>query len=352
MEKNKHNPPYHTSNDHDPSNKSSRRDFMKLIGVGALIATGTVAANKAPQIIDMVNQRIDTSKEPLNDYTGGYCEVAPPEARVRELAAIHENAVGMSDTSLHDVAHELDLSLVDRDELDHTIEAMRGAPDYHAVVEEFSKFTEKNFGIFVQVDDLQLTVLVEANNLFAEDMAVLLERMSRFPKEFYDTIKLSQIAIENTIIVSNAAGDTLAANGTYSEDSETISLDWRVVAYDNTYLHELGHAVSNASCNGIGRDTAFADTNPEAHPYGAPDYNGSYPKDVFAEPYGQENSDEDSATVFKAWVTGELYLTGENSPLQDKLAIVLDRVERLAPGTVEFIERTRYIDQPYSYDRL
>ncbi len=187
-------------------------------------------------------------------------------------------------------------------------------------------------------------------------LETLVEQVSRYPREFYQSLGIEQIRLADMHDYYMAHFDPWNHEIEYDFD---LNFTYGEAMF-NMLAHELAHAYHYTYCGGADwNDPEFSSFNSIAYQGYAPDTTNSQgtgdiettvpdtffsygPEREFVEPYGLSSPQEDFATIVEWTLTKRGIIQPEdadyNSPLYHKQQLVVDRLESLMPGARSYIE--------------
>ncbi len=302
--------------------------------IGSLAANAYMAGYYTSEIPDPTVEKVAESlaRHHINNFlTITNQDLCPPPTDPADIAVMYESM--QSANSLDEIAERHKLTVVDLEKLYDQIDPLIEASSIQESTDAINKFTQPNMGLTIHTDQL------------ADDDIELVdykERLWNFMMiiKYIPTSLLDRLDIGDITIVKSLEG----AYGTYNATTKEVQLGLDYIDRPSTIIHEIvGHGVHEISCQGYGYiDNNYESNNPPSYTYADKEWTQSQPNaDYHTNAYATKNILEDVASTTEDYFTGEisLNLDGEPNPLDKKIMIILDRIDQLAPGAVEYLNK-------------
>ncbi len=290
------------------------------------------------------------SANPITIPNKDFCPPAPSEARREEIRQSIEAAVTRPEAAeARSQAEARGLHFADPNETFTKVAAAQNSVDATAAV---SEFTEANYGFSVSADFRSGMLSSAGLDVYKGKLDLMTLMIGTLPEELLRGSNVSSIHIKPLLNeVPNSNG--LRAAGTYNSSGEnlghgTVDLEMDYIDHPFVFIHEvIGHGINNSVCQGyMQNDTGYTQFNPTGFSYtDGNDPSPEYTASVAASNYGTTNSMEDEAELTRTFITGEDLARGKTyapgDPKTDKLAVLLDRIDNIAPGSVDYLAEMR-----------
>lgn len=257
-----------------------------------------------------------------------------------ERAALGSLAITPPDRAIEDARAVAEAAGLHFAEVTPTREAILDAPSASAATQAVSEFTESNYGFDVTLDVTELHFEDPENVAAYQDgLQSFVSYTSLMPTELLSRLELSSLTLRYFAPDEDSVGRHLP-------DTNGIQIDFRSINNPSHFIHEaLGHAAHHQVCSGFPRrDGAYTGYNPDGFSYGGPQ--SEFAPGVTVEEYGARDNLEDVATLITNYLCNEPLAFSELNTypiLIDKLTVVLDRLDDLAPGSAAYLAHTRGI---------
>lgn len=318
------------------------------------VAAERILHNQAPEVPDsQVQQIVHMLNQPQN-----------PELAALDKESIHmkpEDFTGYSpwEKRLHSFysqeASKYNLHLIDVPAYDERIDKASGLDEILDIVNEAAR--QYRFGVnlpeHVGIIDqfMEGAKAIDPKKVSLKqvrwDAQAIINGLQLIPIELGRHLNLKEINLYKSIqpLIADGGGTIGADQSRWENKINMGSEDGNV----NAVEHELGHQFDDATVRpfGMGNDPSFTRYNPKKFKYG----NGSsptlgYPGAAIVEDYGKSNVMEDKATYYNFIFSGGNdrgeKLGRHDTVVREKMAVLLARLDKLAPGYAKFFANVSY----------
>ncbi len=199
-----------------------------------------------------------------------------------------------------------------------------------------SNHMKSNYGFPVQISTSTRGIQLED---YKTDLNRFITYTSILPTELIQSAEITRLDLSTSL---HAKSDNA---GTFSTDNQVVTIDTNYIGEPGTFLHEvLGHGLHQTACSGnYMKDRAITSENPKnfryTHRSKSPGYTYDPETKITASAYGETDHTEDVAEITREFLYGGYVFetVGTTSPASEKLEIILDRMDTLVPGSVEYL---------------
>ena len=236
-------------------------------------------------------------------------------------------------------AHRNGAEFVSRDDLSATEERLSQASGMQVKIDIVSDFTQRNFGFKTVVTKKELAQMDP--QVLSPALESFVGYSSLFPTNLMQKIDLDALQIKP----KQPEGST---NGQYNTIADKMWIDATALLTPSVFAHEaIGHGPHDTVCHGTyENDRSFPGLNPPGY-----EYTGSVKESwkvqnnptVNTNQYGQTSMVEDVASTTQAYLTEDIQFTEKNidTPVALKVALILSRMDMLAPGSADALLAAR-----------
>lgn len=277
-----------------------------------------------------------------NDRTAAnLCPVAPSDISVLTDT---ERWLTPTDQREDVVAYgeSLGLSFAEATAINSYSAAIKDATSVNQIVQLLNSVSTEQLDVAIKARDLQRRPEASPDlETFKDSSMTFLQIMSLIPKELFEKSGLTSVVIAP--FAAETATDTFFNTGQFDSTYKSITIDYNWLAAPSTLMHEISHSIHYSSCNGFPlNDKAIQDRNPANEPYITPgdSLSDDYNHNVWPRGYARASVQEDVAETTTALLlhTVPIEIGSTTRPLTAKMSIIADRINDIAPGTVDYFK--------------
>jgi hypothetical protein len=333
--------------------KPLQRGGELLANFGSGIALGTVAMQAVTGINiarEIDDPSIDKVVEILSRhnmdsfYTITDIDACPSPTDPADISVMYESIERQMNTP-DAIAEKYNLEFIDNDKLSQYITPLVDAPTLQDATAVINEFTQSNMNMTIHADGLYEHTDVQLFD-YKQRIWTFMMIMREIPTTLLDELDITDVTITN-----NNDG----ASGAFNRSNREVEFDINYLDSPSTVIHEiLGHGVHHIVCNGVDfNDRSFASHNPPSYEYARDGWINTTPDPNYhPNRYATKSVGEDTASTTESYLVGAITtdLVEPQSSLDRKVALILDRINLLAPGSAEYLSSV--INEFKSYENM
>lgn len=324
----------------DKSSEKGKSYYTALFGgtlfTGIVIAEGVIGVRYS---LDMPDPTIDKVVEAVIRHNAyrfyavtekDYC---PPPSDPADTSVLF-NAIVHQTKTPESIAEQYNLELPDFKVLADMLPAMRNASTSQEITDLVNTYTQAQMNVTVHADQIHEDDSIELDAYKGRAWEFMMI-MKNIPKPVFDKIGIEDILITTA---ENSSPTSLAE---YRPAIKQVNVDFDYLDSPKVLIHEiLGHGIHDEICTSTdANDKAFAALNPPGHVYIGDEWKTThYNADNHASSYATSNVGEDYAETTEEYLSGTIRpnLIGVQYPVEKKVSLILDRLDKFVPGSAEY----------------
>ena len=257
-----------------------------------------------------------------------------------DINRLSESVIHSSETDAEDIAKRNNIELMDFSYIVALGDTLQNATSKEEITGAVNELTQTQMGLNIHAEGIHKDQSVNAED-YKHKMWLFTLTLRDISKTVLDKLEIEDITIRPE------DSDNTNAVAQYNQMTRSVAIDLEKLDSPGTVLHEIiGHGAHAVTCDDTSiNDRLFMTYNPSNYQYTNDEWRSTqYAQNDYADNYATKNVLEDYAQTTQKYFTGEIKANLEHpsSPLDKKVMLILDRLNKLAPGSAEYLSSQIY----------